>query len=89
MTQAQIAHLKLMAELREKTRTHEWQPCGIEQGYKRTPEEDAELRKRLRDMEARGLTRRQMAYECGCTNKTIAKNLGPCRRRGRIMRRDA
>jgi DNA invertase Pin-like site-specific DNA recombinase len=86
MTRAQAAHLNLMAALREKTRTHEWQPYGIEQGHKRTPEEDAELRKRLREMEAKGLTRRQMASECGCTHRTVRNHLGPTSRRGRIMR---
>jgi hypothetical protein len=86
MRQAQLAHLKLMAEFRERTRTHEWQPYGIEQGHKRTPEEDAELRKRLQEMELKGLTRRQMASECGCTHRTVQNHLGPTSRRGKIVR---
>jgi hypothetical protein len=80
MTDAQLsAHLRMLGELRHagRVRTHEQRTIIKEHGHKRTPDEHLELIKQLRDMEAKGCTRKQMRTDCKCNNRTVIRVLGP------------
>jgi DNA invertase Pin-like site-specific DNA recombinase len=83
MSRTLLAHLRMMEVFRDRITTHEW--CGVDKGhgYKRTAEENAELRTKLLRLEAEGFTRREMANECGTTSHTVKKILGPAPYRGR------
>lgn len=74
---AQEAHLRMMEETpRERIHTHEWKPISEGWGKQRTPEQVERLKIELKDLEARGYTRRQMQAICGCTNATVIKHCG-------------
>lgn len=80
MDKALKAHERLMLLLAQQVRTHRWCPIDQKpQGYRRTPEEDAQLAHELKDMEASGKSRREMASVLRCHLHTVAKHLGPGR----------
>lgn len=74
MSPALEAHLRLLAEL--PVRTHECVAVAKQRGMKYTPSEKSALHRRLLEMKALGYDRKQMASECGTTNKTIVRLLG-------------
>jgi hypothetical protein len=84
MTEAQRAAFRLLAETpQERIHSHEWKPLVKEWGTKRTPAEDKVLKQKLLAMRKRGATNREMRSEYGCTNTTISKLIGPCRKKSR------
>lgn len=76
MDEALKAHERLQALLRDSIRTHHWTPVDKNHGYKRTKAEEEELGRRLKEMESRGIPRKQMKINCGCTGRTLIKHLG-------------
>jgi hypothetical protein len=76
--EARAAHLRLSTTL--PSRRHEWQ-CGetrVEWGHKRTPSQREAMAKELKEMQAAGMTRKQMRDASGCTYRTIGRLLaGP------------
>ena len=83
MTEAQQAHARLLQILRDKIRTHQLSPVLKRNGEKYCVKTRANLLERLKACEARGLTRQQMAFECGTSTKTIVRLMGICGYRGR------
>jgi DNA invertase Pin-like site-specific DNA recombinase len=81
MTSAQQAHLRLMATLRERTRTHECRLVMKQRGSRYADYEKEALREELLRLQARGVPRKQMARECGTSNKTIRRLIGRAERR--------
>lgn len=82
MSPALEAHLRLLSQL--PVHTHECGAAAKQRGMKYTRSEKQSLRESLLKLQARGLTRKQMARELGTTNKTIVRLLGNARpyRRG-------
>lgn len=75
--EARAAHLRLSSTL--PSRRHEWQ-CAetrVAWGHKRTPKQIDSITKELKEMEAAGMTRKQMRDATGCTYRTIGRLLGP------------
>lgn len=83
MTEAQQAHQRLLELLRDKIRTHQLSPVLKRNGEKYCVQSRAKLLERLKKCEALGMTRQQMAFECGTSSKTIVRILGICGYRGR------
>jgi hypothetical protein len=83
MTEAQQAHLRLQQLLRDKITTHQLSPVLKRNGEKYCVKSRAMLLEKLRKCEALGMTRQQMAFECGTSSKTIVRILGICGYRGR------
>ena len=81
MSPALEAHLRLLSIL--PVRTHECGNVVQQRGMKYSRYEKEALRRRLRDMESRGISRKRMAFELGTTNKTIVRLLGNAGHRGR------
>ncbi len=78
MSEALKAHLRLLELL--PRRTHEWKTDRVEWGYKRSDADNARLGEKLRELEAKGLSRNDMARECGCGSSTIIRHLGRMKR---------
>lgn len=86
MTDALAAHQRLMEQLRDRITTHALEPIGKPHGFKRNPHERVELQKALEACFERGMTRKQAAIQCGCTNGTIVRMFGKDKK-GRGRRR--
>jgi hypothetical protein len=78
-TPAQLAHERLMQQLRERTRTHKCECKPQPRGHKYSKRDKRGLEQRLRAMEAAGMSRTQMIRDCGTSSKTLVKLLGKIR----------
>lgn len=83
MTDAQEAHLRLMAKLREQTRTHECQDDAPLRGRKYSPADRQTLKEQLKACFSLGLNRKQAAEACRCSTNTIARMFGRLYKRPR------
>lgn len=77
MTEAMRVHLRLSSTL--PSRRHEWVAPNltVEQGCKRSENEEAALKRELRECEANGMSRREMREKYRLGDRTIQKLLGP------------
>lgn len=83
MTEALAAHLRLLERLRDRTRTHRCEAVPQRSGAKYCGKKRIGLLERLKKCEALGMTRQEMAFQCGTSSKTIVRLLGICGYRGR------
>jgi CRP-like cAMP-binding protein len=72
-------HLRLMEQLRERTRTHICEAAPQRNGVKYCGKKRIGLLERLKKCQAEGMTRKQMADACGTSSKTIVRLLGKVR----------
>jgi hypothetical protein len=78
-TPAQLAHERLLQQLRERTRTHKCDSTSHPRGVRYAKRAKLGLKERLLKLQAAGMTRKQMAFECGTSSKTIVRLLGKVR----------
>jgi CRP-like cAMP-binding protein len=83
MTEALAAHLRLLEQLRDRTRTHHCESVPQRNGAKYCGKKRVGLIERLKKCEALGMTRQQMALQCGTSSKTIVRLLGICGYQGK------
>ena len=79
MTEALAAHLRLLEQLRDRTRTHLCEAVPHPRGDKYCGKKRIGLLERLKKCEAAGMKRSQMVIECGTSSKTIVRLLGKVR----------
>lgn len=87
-TPALRAHWRLVEEMATRVRTHAAPApvLRVGQGYKRDAACKARLAERLREMQAEGMTRREMMAALGVSSRTVTELLGRTPLRGLAAR---
>jgi hypothetical protein len=76
MSEALAAHLRLVAEYKDRTTTHKLEPAMKLIGQKMTDREKEALKADLLELQDRGITRKRMCVIARTTPKTVSRLLG-------------